>query len=279
MANVRYGFASSHEECNLVSDNYLQINNCGLLTVGKVEENGKVGIRPPRDDYMIVYFIEAGGYFEFKGKIQELNKGDILYIEPGVPINLGVKKFSQHYWIHFTGSVVSEIMRSAGILKTGVYNVGYSSNITNKFADIAFYLYPDTPASKLRCNGIFLQLLSHISKRLITEEHTGIVTDKILSALKHINNFYYENHTIDFYANMCDMSLSSFKHTFKKTTKISPLAYINSVRMENAKRLLITTTLTISEVSLSVGYPDPLYFSKSFKKYVGLSPSEFRKLN
>lgn len=276
LTNIRHGFASSHEDRELVSDNYLKINNCGLMSVSNIENERNIKKRPPRTDYMIVYFIEAGGYFDFNGEIYELDKGDLIYIEPGVQINVGVKNNSQHYWIHFTGKNIFEIMLSAGISHTGVYNVGYSSNITNKFADIAFNLFPETPSSTLRCNGIFLQLLSHISNRLANNNNKNN-DDSIQSVLKHMNIFYYELHSLDFYAKMCGMSLSSFKHTFKKITSISPLAYLNTIRMENAKRLLSTTEMTISEISLSVGFLDPLYFSKAFKKYAGISPSEFRK--
>lgn len=281
MEKIRYGFAASHDERELVSDNYLQINNCGLFSVGVIETEGVTGKRPPRKDYMIMYFTEAGGYFELNGKIYELNKGDLIYIEPGIPINVGVKNYSQHYWLHLTGKIIPEIMMSAGITKTGIYHIGYSSNITNKFADISFFLSPETPSGTLRCNGILLQLLSHICNRLDTNSNNGTANNKIpdtmLGVLKYMNTFYYENHSLEFYAKMCNMSLSTFKHTFKNTASISPSAYLNSIRMENAKRLLTTTNLSISEIALSVGFLDPLYFSKAFKKYAGISPSEFRK--
>lgn len=283
MKKISYGFAASHKEEEVVSDSYLLINNCGLMAVGSVGEKPIIGERPPRKDYMLVYFTKEGGYFELEKNICELNQGDLVYIEPGVPINFGVKKNSQHYWIHFTGENVSEIMLSAGISKTGIYNVGYSKSILNKFNDISFYLFPRSPTSILRCNGIFLQLLSHTAKRLHKASNNDYNNnnieqhEKITPALKYINNYYFENNPLTFYADLCNISLSSFKHLFTEVTKVPPLTYINTLRIENAKRYLTTTQMNISEIANAVGFEDSLYFSKVFKKYSGMSPSSFRK--
>jgi len=63
---------------------------------------------------------------------------------------------------------------------------------------------------------------------------------------------------------------------FKNFTNKSPQEYLLCLRMEKAASLLQNTELRISDVSRSVGYSDPLLFSKTFKKSKGLSPSDFR---
>ena len=60
---------------------------------------------------------------------------------------------------------------------------------------------------------------------------------------------------------------------------ISPQKYLINFRLNQACKLMKNTELSIAEISRSVGYQDPLYFSKLFKKEKGLSPSKYRKLN
>ena len=58
---------------------------------------------------------------------------------------------------------------------------------------------------------------------------------------------------------------------------MSPNDYIKKIRMETAAELLLTTNMTAAEVAYKVGFEDQYYFSKSFKKYYGLPPSQYRK--
>jgi two-component system response regulator YesN len=64
---------------------------------------------------------------------------------------------------------------------------------------------------------------------------------------------------------------------FKKETDQTLNQYITEYRIEKAKRLLENQGTKISEISSDVGYTDGNYFGKSFKKYVGLTPSEYRE--
>lgn len=65
--------------------------------------------------------------------------------------------------------------------------------------------------------------------------------------------------------------------SFKQYVGLSPARYIQSLRIVNAQRLLERTKYSIGEVSEIVGYDNPLYFSRVFKKETGLSPAQYRK--
>ena len=58
---------------------------------------------------------------------------------------------------------------------------------------------------------------------------------------------------------------------------VPPLKYLTSIRIARAKELLTGTDIPISEIGELVGYDNPLYFSKIFKKNTGLSPREYRR--
>ena len=73
------------------------------------------------------------------------------------------------------------------------------------------------------------------------------------------------------------MSTSWFIRNFKKYMGVTPMQYVLSLRMSNAESLLEMTDYNVTEISSIVGYENPLYFSRMFKKQRGLSPSEYRK--
>jgi transcriptional regulator GlxA family with amidase domain len=75
-----------------------------------------------------------------------------------------------------------------------------------------------------------------------------------------------------------ELSQRSLNRRFKKATGLSPLQYLQGIRLEKAKELLKTSNLAISEVAYSVGYPDSAYFSALFKRVVTISPGEYRRL-
>ena len=74
------------------------------------------------------------------------------------------------------------------------------------------------------------------------------------------------------------MSVSWFMRNFKQVTNQSPMQYILSIRIANAVSLLETTDYNVTEISTIVGYDNPLYFSRIFRKQKGISPTEYRKL-
>lgn len=72
------------------------------------------------------------------------------------------------------------------------------------------------------------------------------------------------------------MSSRTLIRRFKAATGESPLAYLQTVRIEVAKKILENSVQTISEITQQVGYEDVSSFSKMFKRRVGLSPREYR---
>ena len=82
---------------------------------------------------------------------------------------------------------------------------------------------------------------------------------------------------IDDYAQKLHMSACWFIKNFKQIMGITPMQYIVSKRIGIAKNLLISSNLSLSEISDNIGYDNPLYFSRLFKNHSGVTPSEYRK--
>jgi len=80
-------------------------------------------------------------------------------------------------------------------------------------------------------------------------------------------------------AKSCAMSVHHFSRTFSKQMGLPLQEYIVRRRLEEATKLLLRSNKSISEIAFSVGFNDPSYFSRTFKKHYHCSPSQFRKDN
>lgn len=102
--------------------------------------------------------------------------------------------------------------------------------------------------------------------------------DKIQKGVDYLHTVYFEK-DIDYSlpSELCNMSYSYFKRLFLKIYGIPPVQYVAQLKLNCAKELLTSGMYTVSDVASRVGYHDVYYFSKSFKKNFGITPSEFIK--
>jgi two-component system response regulator YesN len=89
---------------------------------------------------------------------------------------------------------------------------------------------------------------------------------------------YGRNLTLEHVARQVNLSPDYFSRLFKKETGHNFTEYVTGIRMEHARELLRSSDMNISETAYAVGFSDVQYFSKAFKKAVGVKPTEYRKL-
>ena len=104
-------------------------------------------------------------------------------------------------------------------------------------------------------------------------EHTD---EEIKTAQEFIESNYADKLNVEAIAANVNLNVRSFLRRFKKATSNTPSEYIQRVRIEAAKRKLESTTETVSEVMIGIGYNDEKAFRNTFRKYSGLSPKEYQ---
>lgn len=103
-------------------------------------------------------------------------------------------------------------------------------------------------------------------------------TNRIVQATKeYLEAHYAEEITLEDVAARVNISPQYFSKLLKKTTGFNFIDWLSMLRVKKAKELLTDTNLTVKEVCFLVGYKDPNYFSRIFKKRIGITPSEFVK--
>jgi AraC-like DNA-binding protein len=95
----------------------------------------------------------------------------------------------------------------------------------------------------------------------------------------YVNDHLYEKITVQMLADHLELNRSYLSRAFKKDTSITLIDYIHSVKIDEAKRLLLHTQEPIVEISLILGFSSQSHFQTLFKKVVGKSPGKFRNSN
>lgn len=107
------------------------------------------------------------------------------------------------------------------------------------------------------------------------KENTSV--SLVEQAKEYIKSHYYKDISLDDVSREVNISPYYFSKLFKEETGENFIEYVTAIRMERAKELLIHTDKSMKEICCEVGYSDPNYFSRSFKKNVGVTPTEYKE--
>ena len=260
----------------------LRINNCGYYrvhTTPVIETPHPEG----RNDYQLLYIAAGKGEFYFKGSKEPtiVTKGNMILFRPGEPqvyYYYAVDK-TEVYWVHFTGWKVEEYLEryelphDENVFYTGV-SPDYPWIYNQMIRELQLQRVNHEDMISLYMHHIFITINRYIKERRETKNDT---INDIERAAHYFKDNYSKQISIEQYAEEHLMSVNWFIHSFKSVMKMSPMQYIISLRIAMAKGYLENSTKNIAEISNEVGYENALYFSRLFRKYTGMTPTEYRK--
>lgn len=261
----------------------LIVGSCGIYRLNPTEEmttyrsHGRV-------DYQILYVASGKTHFFFNGQEQIVSAGHIILYRPGE-----IQKYTYYgtelpevYWVHFTGSEIESILKKYDMADSShVFYAGISLDYPSLFRHMIRELQMCKENYQEYLTALLEQLFILIHRQLAinTSRKTELSfqNEEADLAITYFHEHYNKEINIGEYAASRHMSTCWFIRCFKQYTGITPMQYILSIRISNAQSLLEATEYNITEISHIVGYDNPLYFSRIFKKQRGLSPYEYRK--
>lgn len=259
----------------------LIVTSCGTY---KLYTRPKLPTLRPRGriDFQLLYIASGKAHFHFDNEEKIVPAGHMVLYRPKEPQRYEYYGADQTevYWVHFTGGNVTNLLRSYGLTNDKkVFFCGSGLEYQNLFRAMIDELqmcrdsYPEMLEMYLRQIFIRLERCFHAPIKLDNSH----ASEEINKAAAYFNEHYSEQINIDAYAEKNHVSTSWFIRNFKLYTGFTPMQYILSKRIYNAEALLQNTQYNITEIAQIVGYENPLYFSRIFKKAKGLSPTEYRK--
>lgn len=261
----------------------LIVTSCGTY---KLYTHPKLPTWRPRGriDFQLLYIASGKAHFHFANTEEDtvVSAGNMILYRPKEPQKYEYygEDQTEIYWVHFTGNNVTNILRSYGFTDgQKVFYCGLDPIYRQLFRAMINELqmcknsYPEMLEMYLR--QIFIRLQRYFFTAFSTNNIH--VVEEIDRATTYFNEHYNEQINIDEYARKNNVSTSGFIRNFKMCTGSTPMQYILSKRIYNAEILLRNPDYNVSEVARIVGYENPLYFSRAFKKIKGIAPSAYQK--
>ncbi|MDD2341325.1 MAG: AraC family transcriptional regulator [Tolumonas sp.] len=104
--------------------------------------------------------------------------------------------------------------------------------------------------------------------------HNNTSVYKIANAVNWFKENYAESITMDMLAAKVHMNTSTFRQLFKKVTSMSPLQYLKTIRLQNARNFMLSEDIDAASAAIRVGYESISQFSREYKRYFGTSPKQ-----
>ena len=241
------------------------------------------------DQYVLIYCVDGSGFYVVDGKRYEVKKNQYFVLPAYKPHEYGADKGKGWtiYWVHFRGIAAPVFAEGANTPQT--INVTMNSRISDRiniFEEILTTLHFGEGIDDLRyASSLLIRFLA--SMRYIGQFRRAKVGQQPFSASTDIDvveqAIHYMRENIENSISIKDVlhyvgySQSHFSKLFKNRTGMSPLSYINHLKMEHASYLLKTTDLKVNQICYKVGIEDPLYFSRLFSKVMGMSPTKYKE--
>ena len=261
----------------------LVVTMCGTY---KLYTHPKLPTWRPRSrlDFQLIYIAAGKAHFHFGHDEEEtiVHAGHMVLYRPKEPqkYEYYAEDQTEVFWVHFTGSDVTNILRSYGFTSDKkVFYCGVASEYRYLFRAMISELQMcrDSYAEMLEMylRQMFIRLQRYLKNSIKTDNSRAAET--VDRAVSYFSEHYNQPINIDKYAEGLNVSTSWFIRNFKLYTGSTPMQYILQKRICNAEALLLNTQYNINEIAQIVGYDNALYFSRMFKKTKGISPSEYRK--
>lgn len=221
-----------------------------------------------RRDFYYIYVLKGQMVME-EGS---LFPGDVMVFEPEHAYQYEGAGETVYLWVHYTGFEARSLTTATGLALNHGRHIGMHKEIISCFRQLfREFIINDEAAGQL-CVCILRQILL-LTGRYGNADARGSLP---LSAIEYIHRSYQSPIDIDDLARMEHMSCTAFRTAFRQHTGVSPAEYIISQRISAACRLLTQTDKSVSAIAAEVGYPDQYYFSRIFRKKMGVPPLKYR---
>ena len=239
--------------------------------------------RPEGAQQLIVIVCARGaGWAAVGGRRYQVPAGSALILPPHVAHAYGAsdEKAWTIYWVHVAGRQVSAILNLLWENEGGgVFPIGEGAEIFELIEEIYQTLSHGYGKEQLLLAGL---TAGRLMERLVglhrAHPENADVRGRIDRVIAYVSHRLNAPIQVPELARLANLSASHFAATFKRQTGHAVLDYFIRLRMQRAAHLLDTTQAAVKTIAAEIGYEDPLYFSRAFRKVHDLSPAQYRAI-
>jgi len=234
--------------------------------------------------HSLIYCHSGNGTLDYKGRIREVKRGDLVIISPDSDYNFQTIADNQNqktkaiYWINFEGSLAIDFaMRLLMKMDDGLAHVGIISSVLADFDSIlALGSRGYTATNVIHAVHVLQQTLSNLALQLRLSSFNSSSKFDIEAVESLMRNNLHQELSLETLAHYSQLSIFHFSKKFKELTDTSPIQHFINMKIQRACSQLDNSNETIKQIADNLGYSDPYYFSRLFKKVIGMSPKQYR---
>lgn len=236
---------------------------------------------PRQTPYCNMHFIREGQVeLFFGGRQVVLGRGDIFCKFPNTTYSYQIvpgKQPLRMTWITFDGHQARQILTMTGFAEDKPYRTG----ALDKDIEIALqHIFQWCKGNSRKHLMTMYSLMYRIFSKLLPDkdyEPPHSPHDWVRKSLDFIHAYYTEKITVEDVAKFVRLHRTYLSKIFTKEVGMPPSNYLIKTRLDRGKRLLLESALSVTEIALSVGYPDIYSFTRAFTRCFGVSPNGIRK--
>ncbi len=224
---------------------------------------------------LVVYVREGLFHFEYRDKIFDAEKGDVVLLDCSEPHYYRAHDGLEFVYMHFDGSnsheICQHILSQQGSLIRRENNILMGNLLYNM---VYFYESGSVETmfqSSMRIYKVFEYLLA-------PETHQYEKDNPVENAIRYIRSHVAENISLESLANEANLSVYYFAHIFKEQTGFSPIEFVINTRLDQAKILLAQTSRSVEEIAWEVGYSSASSLTNIFTRRLAVSPGQYRSM-
>jgi AraC family transcriptional regulator, arabinose operon regulatory protein len=257
--------------------NNLAIIYAGSITVSK---GYKFQFANDYPFYRLVYTLHGTGTIIDNKKEYYCEAGSVYGFAPGESgcVFNSSNTLWTHFYIHFTGVKAEQMFNEIMLSSRRRLQLSNPNEIQQLFENIVSECINRADNYQIICESFLKILLLKLqTQSLDNYEHISESRVKYLECKNYIEQNYNELVSIAEVAEKCYINKGYLCRLFRRYSGISPMSYITKLKMSKASILLIQTDYSIKQISMILHFSDQYYFSKTFKKAYGVSPTEYRR--
>ena len=238
--------------------------------------------RNKHDDYLMIYCLDGEGKLTINNQIHTVKAGDIICLPKGVAHAYKASEATPWtiYWVHFSGDKSEDFIDYLAINSNNyVFPLGIHSRLTSDFESLLeCRQYSYNINAFVHTASLLRQILTHIAQLQPLAKQQAAHNFDLERVHSLMQARVHEQLELEALAETVSLSKFHFIKKYKELTGTTPINHFIHLKVERACHLLDVTTKSINEISFAVGYEDAYYFSRIFKKIMGISPSQYRRM-
>lgn len=226
----------------------------------------------------ILYCTKGSGTLVYEGQKHRIGDCSAVFI----PANCPHEYFPDEdvwdiHWVVPSGFAVEELLKQFGLDRLHIFELGDVRTLEHNFRKMHEALMSDRIFGNYRAAGFLYDFLIELYRQMSAAGTAVTANSAVIRAVDYINTNYADEITMEELCEAAGVSKQHLCRLFRSALNTRPMEYAAKRRIQAAKELLTDTRATVDEISELTGFCTSSYFCKIFKRYEGMTPSQFRR--